>query len=137
MKTYKLKTLQVAVAVAIVAGAVAAIAGTVIIGPLVTWTTGTNYSSTVSIGSIPVPGVTLNIQHSGLTDTNNLPIYAQISLGVDASGSTNYLTIAGPWYPSATNAGTYTWWIPTTNITLYGRIKSVQTNSVTLGGSIN
>ena len=136
MKTYKFRTVAAALVVAFVAGIFAMRAGTIIIGSMATWTSGTNYSATVSLGTVPMAGRTISIQTGGLVATNNLSLYAQISLGVDTTGATNYVTIAGPWYPSATNAGSYSWIIPATNITMYGRVFGIQTNTVSIGGSI-
>ena len=126
-----------AVVAAFIAGVMAMRATTIIWGSMATLTTGTNYSSTAPLYTVGFPGKVVTIQHGGLLSTNNLPLYAQVTLGLDSSGSTNYVTFAGPWYPSATNAGTYTWNIAPTNFTIYGRGFTVQTNTVQVGGNVN
>ena len=138
MKTNRSKLMVAAMMlVMFIAGMLAMRASTTIWGSMATLTAGTNYSSTFPLFTAQFPGQLVSIQHGGLAHTNDLPIYGQITLGVDASGVTNYMTISGPWYPSATNAGTYSWMLAPTNIQMYGRAFTIQTNTVQVGGGFN
>src|ERR1035441_8137487 len=130
-----MKKIKLVAAVAAIAGLAIGVMtsrATLIWGTLSTLTTGTNYSSTIPAFTVAFPGKTIDIQHGGLAHTNDLPVWLQVSLGVDSSGNTNYVTVAGPWYPPLTNAGTYHWSVPGATIQVYGRGYSIQTNTVSV-----
>ncbi len=100
-----------------------------LIGSLLT-VNGTTNSTSTAVGTVTLNYSTLYVQNGGLTTTNAMLVYGQISVD-----NTNWLTVA-TYTASVTNAGTGTWIVPGTNYTLWGRFQIQTTNATGMGISL-
>jgi hypothetical protein len=100
----------------------------IVIGSMST-VNGTLDSTGVVVGTIAAPTGTFYIQNNGLSSTNALLVHAQFSLD-----NTNFITLS-TYTPAGTNATTESWAPNLAAMTLYMRMETVTTNSVTVGGT--
>ena len=101
-----------------------------LIGSLVTVNNTTAYSSTNAIQTPQVSLQVFQFSNGGLTATNAAVLYVQIS-----PDTTNWFNVGNPYYFAQTNQGTYPYYPPATNFTVYLRVQATTTNSVGLGGT--
>jgi hypothetical protein len=90
----------------------------------------TNNGSAVIIGAARITMPHYAVQNGGLTATNALVSYVQISLD-----GTNFMTISTNW-PTITNAGIATITVRAQSLNVYSRIVHVTTNNVSVGASV-
>jgi len=105
-------------------------APTTLIGSLIS-VNGTSNSTVVVLSPQQVSFQVFNFQNGGLTATNAATLYLQIA--TDTAG-TNFITV-GTYAFATTNAGTYSTYFASTNLTINMRIQAVTTNAVSLGGT--
>ena len=117
----------VALAVAFAAGMLS-MKASLIWGSGTTLTTGTNYSAAFALTTVNIPSKSYTVQTGALASTKDLPVWGQVSLG----STNNWVTVTAQWNPPSNAAGTYIWYASATNLTLYARGMSIQTNTVTV-----
>jgi hypothetical protein len=100
----------------------------ILLGSLVS-VNGTSNSQSVALSPQQITFQQFNFQNGGLTDTNAATLKIQLSLD-----GTNYINCGSYLFP-LTNSGGYTYYAPSTNISVYLRVQAVTTNAVLLGGS--
>lgn len=119
------KTLIIA---ALAVCSIAYAAPTSLIGNLVT-VNGTTNSTVLTMPEQNINFQQFNFEHGGLLNTNQVTLAIQISTDL-----TNYTTVSTYKF-SNTNAGTYTYYAPSTNVPIYLRVRVTTTNSTGLGGT--
>ena len=100
----------------------------ILLGSLVS-VNGTSNSQVVAMSPLQVNFQVFNFQNGGLSNTNAAALKVQIS-----TDGTNYSTTSTYFFPE-TNSGGYTYYAPSTNLSVYLRVQAVTTNAVLLGGS--
>jgi hypothetical protein len=105
-------------------------ASTQVFGSLITVPAGTTNSPGFQVGTFSLPGGYYLIQNGGLTTTNAVTIYYQVSVD-----NTNFITYGLSSF-TVTNAGTQTFYQSGALQPIYFRVQAVTTNATTsLGGT--